>query len=141
MRGEAAGLLEPCGNTNKGTFPHVVYSLPRSAGKGVDDLKLFFPPTDSMDTPFVCREATGAGMAAAAAMWVFSKARRVVFSLPFFCCPSPKRFCCNFVPPGDDDGSLAKWGLWVVRSLEERQRCIAYAVADPPPRMILFYCY
>ena len=47
---------------SSGTFLDRLFSLlERGAGKGINDQK-FFPTDPMMNTPFVCREATGAGI-------------------------------------------------------------------------------
>jgi hypothetical protein len=67
-----------------------------------------------MNTPFVCREATGAGiMAASAALLV-----------GLFFLPCPLEAFLFFVPPGDDDDPSRNG--FVGRSLEERRMYSLY---------------
>ena len=81
-RDEAAELLEPCGSY--GHFPESLL-----VGKGALNDQKSFSSTDHMNTPFVCREATGAGIAGQHLLpFTCGSSKALVvsfFFLPLFC--------------------------------------------------------
>jgi hypothetical protein len=76
--------------------------------KGFQTTGSFFlsSSTDPMNTPFVCREATGAGIAGQQPplfyLWVFQSSRRFFF--PF--APLSEHSVLSFLPGDDDDPYL-----------------------------------
>jgi hypothetical protein len=84
--GSAAGTVWDA----RALSPSFLLFFSRSAGgraRGLTSRSFLLFSTDPVDTPFVCREATGAGMAATAAfyLWVF------------LVLPAPKAFYSSFL--------------------------------------------